>query len=140
MTPKILIMKGRILKRITIRFENEQHAFLSLESEKEGISINSLISKIIDEYKNKNESFQKKSEVQLHEIKKLLQEVHKVSTATLLIGRENYKETAKSGFISICQAGNLDNGGGEEAVEEMNQYVSKKDEVAIKIMRGAEIL
>jgi hypothetical protein len=124
------------LKKVTIRFEDELHSFLKKEADRNKISLNSMIIKIIEDRKNGTDAITN----QVIEIQKLLNEVHKVSTASLLIVRENLKESAKSGFLSVVQAENEENGGGDEFVKTMESYVSKKDENVVKIMKGAGLL
>lgn len=93
-----------------------------------------MIEILIDNDKNRAEAFQKKIELELHEVKKLIHETNKNVVTGLIINREIYKESAKGGFLAKANIGE-----DQDLIEQMDGYVSEKDKAAIKILKGAEV-
>ncbi len=132
--PPISFNKRRLsLKKITIRLDDEEYKHLKFLSERNNKSINAMIESLICEDKNKQDSIQKKMEMDLYELKKSMSDINKIVTANLLMNRESLKESAMCGFLAKANVG-------DEFINELNEYVSEKDKNAIKILKGANLI
>ncbi len=127
------------MRQISLRIEEELYEFIKQEADKNKMSYNSMILKILNDNKNKMKNFYEDTEESLRKIYNLVQDVQKVSTASVLIARETLKETCKSGFFSQNYVSSEETGG-DDSVKEMYSYINKNDKQTVNILKDSGIL
>lgn len=127
------------MKQFALRIEDDLYEFIKKEAEKNNLSCNSMILKILSDSKNNEHVFYQKTEESLKYIINLVKDVQKVSTASVLIARESLKESSKSGFFTENYVRNEETGG-DDAVKQMNSYVNTNDRQTVNILKDSGVL
>ena len=134
------------MRQISLRIEEDFYEFIKQEADKNKISYNSMILKILNDNKNKVNNFSGETEESLRKIYNLVQDVQKISTAvqnistaSVLIARETLKETCKAGFFSQNYVTN-DETGGEDSEKKMFNYINQNDKQTVHILKEAGVL
>ena len=126
---------GIIVKSVTLRFDDELHQFIKSEAHRLGLTFTDMAFKILRERKDSLENFENRVNHKINEAIEKIDNLQKISRASLRLEMNIFSETSKAAFFSDEYFENQEPDIKKVYKEKYERYLSDSNGVRNKIVK-----